>query len=296
MRLTAAKWCNMRRRFGLVVAVAALASCVDDASPARKAEPAAAPVNVRIDALGGASPDQARLLAVLIRQNMDVSPAHTIVGAVDAATSAGGTYAVVVVDLKDADGTRLHRIVEDETIDRPDGTLTQADVARLADRLSAKLAGWRGAAAMDFALDDRPLDAPSFDLATGSIRRDVHERAASAKLRFDIAMGPAPGDGTQALPRALAAALARRAPSADWGCGCYRLTGEVALASTEGGRVALSIGWLVASDEGRPIGKVTQAKALDPARIAGHWKEIADEAAETAADGVLAVVLPAGGD
>ncbi len=290
-----------RLRIGAAFAVLALGACADETSPAAKAaetEKPAATSKIKIDALGEVRPEQARLLAVLIRQNMGASPAHDIVGAFDAAPlsagASGRTYVVIVLDLNDAGGTRLHRVIEDETVDRPGGALAQADIARLADRLSTKLAGWRGAAATDFALDDRPLDVPSFDRATGGIRRDLHERAASAKLRFDIAMGPAPGDGTQALAHALASALARRAPSADWGCGCYRLRGEVALASNEGGRVSVSIDWFVATDDGRPIGKVTQAKALDPASIAGHWGEIAEEAAETAADGVLAVVLPKG--
>lgn len=303
MPLTGVIGRKTRRRLRVAAAIATLvlAACTDETSPTVKAAETERPaeiLKIKIDALGEVRPEQARLLAVLIRQNMGMSPAQEIVGAFDAASlptdAPGRIYAVAVLDLKDAAGTRLHRVIEDETVDRPGGALAQADIARLADRLSTKLAGWRGAAAMDFALDETPVDAPSLDMATGGIRRDVHERAASAKLRFDIAMGPTPGDGTQALAHALASALARRAPSTDWGCGCYRLRGEVALASSEGGRVSVSIDWLVAADDGRPIGKVTQSKALDPASIAGRWGEIAEEAAETAADGVLAVVLPKG--
>lgn len=303
MPLTSAIGRKMRGHLRVVLAIAVLmlTACADETSPAATPAETGKPagiLKITIDALGEVRPEQARLLAVLIRQNMGTSPAREIVGAFDAASlpagASGGIYAVVVIDLKDLDGTRLHRVIEDETLDRPGGTLTQRDISRLADRLSTKLAGWHGAAAIDFALDETPLDAPSFDMATGGIRRATHEQATSSKLRFDIAMGPAPGDGTQALAGALASALARRAPSADWGCGCYLVRGEVTLASDERGLTSVTIDWLVAADDGRPVGKVTQVKALDPANIAGRWGEIAEEAAETAADGVLAVVLPKG--
>lgn len=303
MALTSAAGRRTRRRLriGAAFAVMALAACADETAPtanATEAGKSAAALNVRVDALGGVRADQARLLAVLIRQNMGAVPAHEIVGAFDAAPLSAGasarTYVVVVLDLKDAGGVRLHRIIDDATIDRPGGALAQADIARLADRLSTKLAGWRAAAPTNFALDMTIDDMTIDDMTTGGIRHETHESAASSKLRFDIVMGPAPGDGSEALSGALASALARRAPSADWGCGCYRLKGEVALASAEGGRVSVSIDWLVADDDGRPIGKVTQAKVIDPASIAGRWGEIAEEAAETAADGVLAVVLPKG--
>lgn len=291
-----------RLRVAAAIAVLALAACADETSPAAKVaeiEKPAGILKIKIDALGGVHPEQARLLAVLIRQNMGANSAEEIVGAFDAAPlpadAPGRIYAVAVLDLKDAGGARLHRVIEDETVDRPGGALVQADIARLADRLSTKLAGWRAAAPMNFALDETLVGtSPAGDMATGGIRGGAHERATSSKLHFDIAIGPAPGDGTDALAHALAAALARRAPSADWGCGCYRLAGTVALASAEGGLVSLSIDWLVAADNGRPVGKVTQVKALDPASIAGRWGEIAEEAAETAADGVLAVVLPKG--
>lgn len=313
-----------RLRVAAAIAILGLAGCIDHASPESGTSPdaaaaeekptAPAPVhfppsvhfNVRIDALGEANAEQARLLSVLIRQNMGATPArdaHEIVGALDAAPmTAGeatqGLYVVAVLDLKDAGGARLYRAIGDRRVDRPGGgPLTNTDIALLADKLSAKLAAWHGVLPMNFALDDTLRStsmADEDDMATGSIRTGGirHEASSASRLHFDIAMGPAPGDGAEALSQALASALSRRAPSGDWDCGCYRLQGRVAVASAERGLTAVTIEWLVAAGDGHPLGRVVQTQKLSPESVSGRWGDLARQAAETAADGVLAVVLP----
>jgi hypothetical protein len=286
-----------RLRVAAAMTILALAGCVDETPSATKSAEAAvaqpeAPFNVKIDALGRVRPDQARLLSVLLRQDLG-SSTYRIEGALDAASADGsnGLYVIAVVDLKDMGGARLHRIVDEERIERAaNAPLIQSDIERLAGKLSTKLALWRGETQMNFALDEG-LDGPLAGdaLATGSLR---HEEATSAKMHFDIAMGPAPGDGTAALSEALAGALARRAPSGDWGCGCYSVRGEVAIGPAEAGDTAVTIGWTVATKDGRPLGKVTLQKDVAPGDIAANWGRTAEDAAEAAVDGILAVVLP----
>ncbi len=328
MPMTKPRTARTRRPGGLAAAIAVLvlAGCAEATAPASRAnqapqtseapgtseaatfrpsEPASeTATKVRIAALGEASADRARLLGELLRRRSGAWPAAEIAGVLDAASLPRGLYAVAVLDLRDAHGARLHRIVEDERFERGDaGALADEDIERLAARLATRLALWRSPTSIDFAADEalaRPIfaEAAAMDhrgsdaLSTGSI---ALQESRSPKLRFDIAVDPAPGDGAKALTRALADALARRAPAADRGCGCYRLHGKVAIATAEAGRTSVRIDWLVASGDGRPIGEITQSRLLSPESIAARWGKIADEAAETAAEGVLAVVLPSGG-
>lgn len=322
MPMTKPRSARTRRPGGLAAAIAVLvlagcaeatatapASQANDAlqtSEAPRASKAASETGakVRIAALGEAGADRALLLGELLRRRSGAWPAAEIAGVLDAAALPHGLYAVAVLDLRDAHGARLHRIVEDGRFERDGASmLTDDDIERLAARLATRLALWRSPASIDFAADEalaRPIfaDAAATDhrgadaLSTGSIAR---QEGPGPKLSFDIAVDPAPGDGAEALTKALAGALARRAPEADRGCGCYRLHGKVAIATAEAGRTAVRIDWLVASGDGRPIGEITQSKLLSPESIAARWGRIADEAAETAAEGVLAVVLPPGG-
>ncbi len=310
-----------RLRVGTAIALLTLAGCTDNAGPAeaKKAAEATAPstITVKLDPLGGIRASDASLLAALIEERAmqpdmpfaaDTKHAYAIGGAVDAGPAPTGTYLVAVLDIHSADGVSLHRIVEDSFIAQPRGMApTRADLTRIASDAVSKLAAWHMAsfgaphiatalAPSDIGPDDNvAADAGDDDFATGSIAQSVDAASAGGRLHVDIDMAPAPGDGREALARALGDALSRRAPTSQWSEGHYLLRGEVMAAAT-GGEPGLSIRWQVMGEDGHVIGTVTQVNAASPSSVAFHWGPLAGEAAEAAASGVLAVLArPANG-
>ena len=114
------------------------------------------------------------------------------------------------------------------------------------------------------------------------------------KLAFAISVGPAPGDGAGALTRALDAQLKERAESTPWlDAQNFSIEGRITTSSRNDGRTDVSIHWLVKSAEGARLGEIHQKNALDAARIASRWGDVAETAARAAADGVIAVLQPA---
>lgn len=227
---------------------------------------------------------------------------YVIGGAVDAGATPKGTYIVAVLDIRSANGVALHRIVEDALIAKTGGNgLTRTDLLPVADEAVNKLASWHIASVQaarvmarlepgDLEPDATVAAGPDADFVTGSISHGAQAASPGARLRFDIDMGPAPGDGREALASALGDALRRRAPTPEWTAGHYVVRGEVALSATANAEPALAIQWQVVADDGHLVGTVLQANAVNPARVAVRWGDLAGKAGEAAASGVLSLL------
>jgi hypothetical protein len=108
---------------------------------------------------------------------------------------------------------------------------------------------------------------------------------------FDIVMGFAPGDGATALKAAMEDALMKAVPPGTFGH--YRLAGHVELSTLDTGDTGITIEWRLATAKGQWLGSVTQKGATAPSRIATYWGDFAKSAAEPAAEGIRALIVPA---
>tara|TARA_R110002110_G_scaffold18212_6_gene76742 strand:+ start:5251 stop:6273 length:1023 start_codon:yes stop_codon:yes gene_type:complete len=266
---------------------------------------------IAVSAAAGVPPADANLFSKLLTEQTDLGPARPasaearplkLIGAIGAGESDKGTYIVVVIDIEDAKGTRLHRIVNDDVLPGPAASdtagtaLDEEALRRFAGTTARKIANWYAAAQVSgntlAANEPHRADA----IVTGSITAEKPAPARTAdaarkRLPFDISVGPAPGDGNLSLTRALNDALARRVETATWvPVTRYRVDAHVAAASRNDGKTDVSIHWRLTSADGAPLGEIVQHNILNAASIAGHWGTVAKSAAEAAADGVLAVL------
>lgn len=314
---TADHWRRARRHFArrlrvaTAVLILGLAGCTDEKAPAGAAA-SIPPVKVKLATAGHLSPADAALLAALIEEqaarpgmpfaSADARHRYAIAGAVDAGLTPRGTYLVAVLDIRSAEGVALHRIVEEALIAKSGGAgLTRSDLMPVAGEAVVKLAAWHIASIQaghalaglepgDLGPDATIAAGPDTDFITGSISHHTQAASPGERLRFDIDMGPAPGDGREALASALGDALRRRAPTPQWNAGHYIVRGEVALAATANAEPSLAIQWQVVADDGRLVGTVIQANAVSPAQVAVRWGRLAGQAGEAAASGVLSLL------
>ncbi|WP_041535971.1 hypothetical protein [Parvibaculum lavamentivorans] len=297
---------------GAALAIFAMAACADNIASEETTRDVrlvegntakSAPVSkVAISALTGVPPTEANLFSELLKEEMartsiplsgEGGLSFDVTGAMGAGKNPDGTYIVAVIDIGDAGGARLHRVLNEKTIpggkpsEDPWNAVGNNTLRSFAAATAQKIASWYSQAAGPGATIASRLPAENDSVITGSIG----EEKAEARLPFDIALGPTPGDGNAALSGALNGALSRRVPTASWvDAPRYRIEGSVVTASRNDGRTDVSIRWLVKSADGEILGEVLQQNALDAERIAGRWGEVAEMAAEAAADGVLAVL------
>lgn len=289
-----------RRRLRIAVAMTllGLAGCADNTRAPQAPPPAF--IDVKIEPQGRIQPAQARRLATMIAeeaQRRHLMPQdQKLNGVVDAGRARDGLYLVTVIDVSNGKGKRLHRIVDDSM--QPAQSLSDAELRTIAASAVAKLALWRAATddttgsiapardvASSAAFDVAPLG-PDETIAAASIAAIV-----AAKPMFEITIGPAPGDGAEALKAALEDQLAKMPPIGD--AGHYDLRGEVAISSRDDGDVDIAIRWQLASADGRLVGAVTQKRAVAPSKIASYWGDLATAAAAPAASGILEMLKPA---
>jgi len=290
-----------RLRVAAAVALLGLAGCAEKPSAAKSPSI----FSFEIVPLGQADAGDTMIFADLMQQEAQRRklgpaagrPPFRVGGVMDAASGPNGFYVVAVLDINDGSGKRVHRIVDDGL--HPKGqSLEYADLQRLAANAVSKIAAWYEAsnAASGGALADAGIDAVPYagvddTLEAGDETGSIDASAAfpAAPLSgFEITMGPAPGDGADALKAALADAL-RKAPLPG---GHYLLHGEVAVSNAPTGDMAVSIRWFVRTPAGRLIGTVTQEQAVGPSRIASYWGDLAKDAAEPAAMGIFALLKP----
>jgi hypothetical protein len=291
-------------RIAAAIALLGLAGCADDAAPSRPRMAAkfAPAFSFDIAPLGKADKGDAQLLADLMRQEAERRSLGSasrqpfrVGGAMDAGAGPNGLYLVAVLDVSDANGNRVHRIV-DEGVRPASHDITYADLQRLAADTVSKLAIWYeasnaagGGALADAATDAVPSAGMDDTLATGGIDTSV-AFPGRRPLSFDIAMGPAPGDGAEALKSALTEALRRDMSGHMRGSGRYLLLGNVTASTIGNGDMGVAIRWLVKTPDGRLVGAVTQTQAVRPSRIASDWGDLAKDAGAAAAEGILALV------
>lgn len=102
----------------------------------------------------------------------------------------------------------------------------------------------------------------------------------------------APGDGNQALARALAAILVRHsvALESEPGDDTFVVVGAVRLSDSGPGQQTVEIDWSLLRPDGRSVGAIHQKNAVPKGRLDGAWGDIAFAAAEGAAEGLLQVL------
>jgi len=113
--------------------------------------------------------------------------------------------------------------------------------------------------------------------------------ALAAERSAFIDVAGAPGDGEQALKRALSNRLQdegfaiRSMPAAD----AYEIQGMVRLAPAARGKEDVRIDWTIFGPEGTRLGNVTQVKEIRKGSLDRHWGAAADAAADAAAHDIL---------
>lgn len=308
-----------RLRVGTAIAIFAMAACADEAASDRNVRPAEAAEatvlpgeapGISIAALSGVPAVEADMFAALLKEEAakvrlpvaNGGPGiYEVSGAMGAGENADGAYVVTVIDVRDASGERVHRVVNEETLPLRTGGgdpwshIEKNDLRRIARDAATKLAVWyagevKAQGGVQAAVETGDT------VVTGSIAPGTAQAPiprGQSRLPFEIVVGAAPGDGNPALSRALENALSRRVPSATWLRNeDYKIEGSVVTASRSDGRTEVSIRWVVTSASGKTLGEIKQRNALDAARIAGRWGELAEQAAEAAADGVMALLAP----
>ncbi len=288
-----------RLRVGTAIAILATAACVDDAASGKteqndgretKAAVARMTPAIEIAALDGTLPTEAELFAGLLQEETSRAalPRNTslgLAGALGTGENPDGTYMVAVIDVRSADGARLHRVVSETLV--PENARPGDDSLRqFAKATARKISEWYAASsAAPAEMLVRAAPSESERIVTGSI---------ATPKSFEIEIGPSPGDGTVSLGNALETALLSRMETVAWrGPRAFRVEGSVIAASRNDGRTDVSIEWVVKSARGEMLGKVHQKNDLDAERIAGQWGKVAEKAAEAAAKGVLAILGPA---
>lgn len=313
-----------RLRVGAAIAIFAMAACADEAASDRNAQretdatvasaaPSAATPGIAIAALSGVPDTEANIFAALLKEEtarlrlpvaIGGAGTYEVSGAMGAGKNADGAYVVTVIDVHDASGERVHRVVNEETLPlRAEGgdpwsSIGRADLRRIASDAASKLAVWysgqiEAQGGMQAAGENIDTIVTG-SIAPGTARAPLPQT--NNRLPFKVIVGAAPGDGNQALSRALDSALARRVPTATWlRDDGYKVEGSVVTASRADGRTDVSIRWVVTSAEGETLGEVNQKNATDAAQIAGRWGKLAESAAEAAAEGVMALLAPSRG-
>jgi hypothetical protein len=113
--------------------------------------------------------------------------------------------------------------------------------------------------------------------------------ALAAERSAFIDVAGAPGDGEQALERALSDRLLdqgfaiKTMPAAD----AYEIQGTVRLAPAARGKESVRIDWTIFGPEGTRLGNVTQVKEIRKGSLDRHWGSAADAAAGAAAHDIL---------
>lgn len=297
-------------RVGAAIAILAMAACVDGAASGKQVRQAPpntekqqiATLKIEISALSGVLPTEASLFSEMLkeetgRMNLPADGsgngfAFDVTGAMSAGEREDGTYVVAVIDIGNAKGERLQRVVSDTVLPErgKPGNVRDVggteDLRRFAAATAHKIASWYVGT---FAAEETLAEGSTDPIVTGSISGIAS--ATEPATHIEVSVAPAPGDGASALAGELNTALSHRIETAAWiSAGRYRVEGSVVTTSRSDGLTDVSIRWLVKSEDGDLLGEIEQHNALDAARIAGRWEGVARTAAEAAAEGVLAVL------
>ena len=117
--------------------------------------------------------------------------------------------------------------------------------------------------------------------------------AIAATRRIVVApVDGAPGDGREALAKAMRASLKRRdiavaEATEDVGEDGYMVLGDVMVTDHSRAEQRITISWAVIRPDGREMGRISQSNTIPRGRLDNRWGEIALLAAEGGADGVV---------
>ena len=296
-------------RVGTAIAIFAMAACADDTAsgkPARQDAPKAetrqvAALKVDVSALNGVPATGASLFSEMLKEEAlrislsaggENARVFDVTGAIGAGEREDGTYVVAVIDIGNEKGERLQRVVNDAVLPergKPGSawdSVGAEDLRRFAASTAGRITSWY---ADTFAAEETMAESSAAPIVTGGISGTAP--VVEPATRFNVSVSPAPGDGANALASELDATLSHRVRTATWiPDGQYRVEGSVVTASRSDGLTDVSIHWLVKSEDGSLLGEIEQRNALDAARIAGRWEEVARTAAEAAAEGILSVL------
>ena len=276
------KW-QRQTRVGTAIVLLGLSACSAGATSSFFSwddEDSAQSLRVAVQPLEGVPQANADALADELRLAMakHKSKGTEISAVLGASRKPNGLYVVTIIDLKDKSGARLDRVMDEKLVQAeagPDGAMSipEDELKRVAADAAARL----GTVSTQLATADADSDDT---LTTASL---------ASNAAFKIDMGPTPGDGGLALTDALHKALNKGLKSKHVS-GRYRIEGKLSTASALNGNAAISIEWLVSTEDGRKLGAVTQKNNVPPASIATHWDDVATSAGEAAAEGVLALL------
>jgi hypothetical protein len=169
-----------------------------------------------------------------------------------------------------------------------DWTLTTADGTALGHASTRS-----EAAAQQWQAGDRTLAGALAEAAVASIAKLVE---GDAPMPGDVApvlavrgVTGAPGDGGEALLRAIDDALRRAnidvAPGRE-AKSIFTLAGRVEMSPPEGGKQQVRVRWILAAADGRELGQVSQENAVPAGSLDGAWGDIAYAVATAAAPGI----------
>jgi hypothetical protein len=280
----------MRRRLAPVALLLALAACQPLPQPfADDRPPPHAPILTLKDSVGvlvrpveGAPDASSAALAEGMADALRKAevPANTVEGnrkswqlAATAAARPGGPGQTAIElrwELRDETGKPVGNAVERSEV--PDTAWT-AGAPELVDRLVRPAVPKIAA----FIQDDAPV-AASIDTGPAVFVRDV---------------AGAPGDGSVALRRAMAAALRQQRVALATGPASgkeYVIAGKVELAPPVQGQQKVKVSWAVQMPDGTEIGLVNQENAVAAGSLDGAWGDVAYIVATAASDGVVALL------
>lgn len=239
--------------------------------------------------LGKMLTDAAETQLLPIKNGQTEPVDYTISGAATAGTGPDGTLVIVALDVLDASGARVHRIVKEATLTAPPTSIGEPALQQLANAAAEELAVWYRDRRVLKLAENRDQN-----LTTASIGA---QRPAAIPV-YLVAIRAAPGDGNDALAAALRAALERKNRQAGPAIpgparnAAYIVTGLVATAPLPDGYTHVRIEWTIKTLDGQALGLITQRNDLPADAVNGHWAVFAQTAADAAADGVLKLIAP----
>lgn len=205
-------------------------------------------------------------------------------------------------DLNDGAGKRQQRIAGEAIASPGSATDPWAGVSdrvlsEIASTTAEQLASWiaknggglaaaNAPAAPSVAANRIPADGPASTASTGNraVKRDY--------LAMVVPVTGAPGDGSESLTRAMrdrlrAKGIKLTSQATD---SVYQIRGTVKVGDAASGQQPIQIDWRIYAPNGKRLDGIVQKNKLPAGTLDGAWGQIADLAAEGAADDIILVL------
>ena len=242
-------------------------------------------------------------------------------GYIVAAKDKGSTKVSYIWDVTDPAGQRVNRITGEEIVAGTSAADAWAGVAppvlqSIAQKAAGSLTLWIGQQtaakpAMASAEPPKPMTVatPSAPIGVGAVsptpvgslppttaistppQQIAAAQPAAPKEPLGAvvsSLSGAPGDGNNALAKALQAELSKNGiNTANAGTAGYRVDGVVKMGLVSDGKQPIQIDWNVKDAQGKKVGTVTQKNEIPAGSLDTSWGKTADAAASAAAQGIL---------